>query len=119
MSQESEISRTLEQIMRVLETILERQEILIEKVNQMLQGETDLQTAVQALVAFSQTVATELTALQTAATAAAGDADTDIEAFAQTVQSSIATIQAAMPAPVVITGPTAVGSAAAALAKSN
>lgn len=83
----------------------------------MLQGETDLQTAVGQLVTFSQTVATTLTSLQQAVTAAAGDPDADIETFAQTVNTAIATIQAAMPAPQTVSTVTAAAPAIAAAAK--
>lgn len=65
----------------------------------MLKGETDLQTAVGQLTTFASVVATELQTLQAAATAANGDPDADIETLAQQVNTSIATIQAAMPAP--------------------
>jgi hypothetical protein len=66
--------------------------------NMANQGEADLKTAVAALQTFAATVATELTTLQAASTAATGDPDADIETLAQQVNASIATITAAMPA---------------------
>ena len=59
------------------------------------QGLTDLQAAVAGLQTLQATVIAEIATLQ----AAAGDPDATVETLAQQINTSVAAIQAAIPAP--------------------
>jgi peptidoglycan hydrolase CwlO-like protein len=82
----SQIQSTLAQITSAL-AILEAQGIKI------MSGLTDMQAAVAALQTLSATVVSELQTLQNAA----GDPDATVETLAESINNSMATIQAALP----------------------
>jgi hypothetical protein len=78
---------------------LERIELALQQLNRkvdiMAQGLTDLQAADAALKQLVSVVIAELQTLQQSA----GDPDATVESIAQDINASIATIQAAIPAP--------------------
>lgn len=87
--------RVIEADLKVIKAQLASQAITLEKI---MSGEDDLKAAVAGLQSFAVTVVTQLQALEAAAAAATGDPDADVETLAQSVNSAVATMKAALPA---------------------